>query len=300
MMQALATINFHGHELSLIEHNNEPFTPMRPIIDGMGLDWATQYRKLMANKERWAVVIMTTTVAGQRKEVVCMPLRKLPAFFASISASKVRAELRATIILFQNECDDALWRYWMEKRQRPQIEQQPAQPLLPTADSPITPDQQATLQSMVRAMVDKGGIYANIWSRFNNHFRIAKYNQLPQSRMGEAVTYLMKFEVAPKALPAPEHLPAIPDTRSQEREISDLADEMRRLIWQAGGISRKLYGIMHEDSKTMGRGSRTYKEEKFWLMNTLHKANEEAFYALDNMAESIAQNVRAMKSLAKM
>ena len=89
---------------------------------------------------------------------------------------------------------------------REQLEAQSLQKMqqLPASDVPITPDQQCTLQAMVRALVERGGIYANIWSRFNNHFRLGSYKQLPQSRMSEAVDYLMRFEVAPKALPGPE------------------------------------------------------------------------------------------------
>ena len=80
----------------------------------------------------------------------------------------------------------------------------------PTCSEFISPDQQCTLQAMVRALVEKGGIYAAIWSRFNNHFRLGSYKQLPQSRMSEAVDYLMRFEVASKALPAPS-VAAVPN-----------------------------------------------------------------------------------------
>ena len=47
-----------------------------------------------------------------------MPVRKLPAYLASINPNKVRPELREKIILYQNECDDALWNYWMKGQQQ--------------------------------------------------------------------------------------------------------------------------------------------------------------------------------------
>lgn len=94
---------------------------------------------------------------------------------------------------------------------REQLENQSLQKMqqLPASDSPLTPDQQCTLQAIIRAKIEalpederKGrGLYPQIWSRFNNHFRIARYCQLPQSRMSEAIDYLMKMELAPKALP---------------------------------------------------------------------------------------------------
>ncbi len=53
-------VPFHGQTLYLINHNDEPYTPMRPIVEGMGLDWKSQHRKLAEAAERWSVVIMTT------------------------------------------------------------------------------------------------------------------------------------------------------------------------------------------------------------------------------------------------
>lgn len=97
---------------------------------------------------------------------------------------------------------DVLDRLAEEERQRLQKMQQ-----LPAPDASITPDQQCTLQVMVKALVERGGHYAAIWSRFNNHFRLGSYKQLPQSRMSEAVDYLMRLEVAPKALPPDSILP---------------------------------------------------------------------------------------------
>lgn len=71
----------------------------------------------------------------------------------------------------------------------------------PSADASITPDQQCTLQTLVKVKVDampedkRKSAYPQIWSRFNNLFRIARYAQLPQSRMSEAIAYLVKMEI---------------------------------------------------------------------------------------------------------
>ncbi|MEI3453741.1 MAG: phage antirepressor N-terminal domain-containing protein [Bilophila wadsworthia] len=65
-----------------------------------------------ANRERWGDRIITTPSAWTTQDTLCMPVRKLPAFFASINPNKVRPELRDRIRLYQDECDDALWNYW--------------------------------------------------------------------------------------------------------------------------------------------------------------------------------------------
>lgn len=79
---------------------------------------------------------------------------------------------------------------------------------------------------MVRALVEKGGIYANIWSRFNNHFRLGSYKQLPQSRLSEAVDYLMRLEVTPRALPGsplPANQDKVPSGMKADRAVHDAA-----------------------------------------------------------------------------
>nr|WP_244567084.1 phage antirepressor N-terminal domain-containing protein [Escherichia coli] len=45
---AVSTINvpFHGAELYVVNHNGEPYTPMKPIVEGMGLDWKSQHKKI--------------------------------------------------------------------------------------------------------------------------------------------------------------------------------------------------------------------------------------------------------------
>ena len=109
----LLPVQFHGHTLFVIPHDDEPFTPMKPIVEGMGLAWVPQLRKLKTNQKRWGITMLVIPDAnGREQETVCMPVRKLPAYFSTISPNKVKKGDVETIILFQNECDDALWSYW--------------------------------------------------------------------------------------------------------------------------------------------------------------------------------------------
>ena len=222
-------VAFHGDTIFCIDYQGQPYTPMKPIVENMGLDWSAQAAKFRANKERWTVVMITTVAQdGKEREVLCVPVRKLPAYMNSINPKKVRPELRPKVELYQNESDDALWAYWMEGR----AERVDA---TPSADAPLTPDQQYTLQTIVRAKVEAlpleqqgKGRYPQVWSRFNNHFRIARYSQLPQSRMSEAVTYLTRMEVLP---PAQEQL-ALPATSvvldERVQKVQSLVTEVKQ------------------------------------------------------------------------
>ncbi|EAB8439262.1 phage antirepressor N-terminal domain-containing protein [Salmonella enterica subsp. enterica serovar Newport] len=105
--------NFHGDKLYIVVHKNEPYVAMRHIVEGMGLNWKAQYRRLKQRFET-CVVEMTTQVPGddQRRLVTCLNLRKLPGWLMTINANKVNPEIRDRVIQYQQECDEALYDYW--------------------------------------------------------------------------------------------------------------------------------------------------------------------------------------------
>ena len=94
--------------------DEQPYAPVKPIVENLGLAWQAQSAKLNANKERWGITIIVIPSAGGEQETTCIPVRKLPAFLASINPNKVAEHLRAKLEVYQNECDDALWNYWTQ------------------------------------------------------------------------------------------------------------------------------------------------------------------------------------------
>lgn len=110
---AVPTINvpFHGSELYVVSHNGEPYTPMKPIVEGMGMDWMGQYTKLKQRFSKGIEEISIPTAGGMQK-MICLALRKLAAWLNTISPNKVRPEIRERVIRYQEECDDVLYEYW--------------------------------------------------------------------------------------------------------------------------------------------------------------------------------------------
>ena len=95
----------------MIDHDGEPYVAMKPVVEGMGLDWKSQYTKL---KQRFSkgMVEITIPSKGGPQNTLCMKLRKLPAWLYTIQPNKVKPDLRNTIIRYQEECDEVLWQYW--------------------------------------------------------------------------------------------------------------------------------------------------------------------------------------------
>jgi hypothetical protein len=111
-MANLLPVDFRGDTLYLVEHNGEPFAPMKPLTEVLGLNWEAQHNKLQTRFKATMVNITIVAADGKLREMVCLPLRKLPAWLFTITPAKVGPALRPKIEAYQAECDDALWRYW--------------------------------------------------------------------------------------------------------------------------------------------------------------------------------------------
>lgn len=71
---------------------------------------------------------------------------------------------------------------------------------LPTPET-ITKAQQGELATLIAERFPSGKDRPYAWSRFNNHFRLASYKDLPSSRFDEACEYIKTI---------PEQMPALP------------------------------------------------------------------------------------------
>ena len=117
MNTELITVPFQGEEVLIVQHEGQPYVPVRHICDNLGVSWEPQYLKLTKASERWGVTIMVTEgIAGGKRQMLCLPLHKVPAWLMSITAHKVKPEIKPKLLAYQAECDKALWRYWTKDR----------------------------------------------------------------------------------------------------------------------------------------------------------------------------------------
>ena len=103
MTPPLRSLDFHGSPLATFEKDGERWVVMRPVVEGMGLNWAGQQQKLAAARSRFACMdIHTHDSSGRAQEMTCIPLRRYPMWLATINPGKIpnpavrqRAVLRA-------------------------------------------------------------------------------------------------------------------------------------------------------------------------------------------------------------
>lgn len=189
----LQPVPFHGDTIYCIDHQNQPFTPMKPIVENMGISWQGQNQKLNANKERWGIKMIFIPSQNGDQEMVCMPVRKLPAYLNTINPKKVSEKLREKIVRYQEESDDVLWTYWMQHRQTAPPAALPA-PIAPadTADE-ITRE----LCQMIRQSMDGKPLAEKIavWSRVTG----ALDGQNPPGPKAENTSLMKQSELWPLA-----------------------------------------------------------------------------------------------------
>lgn len=114
MSATLISVPFQGDTLSYIVQDGEQMVPVKPICGNLGVDWKSQHRKLMADREGWGVVIMTMPSAGGPQETLCLPQWRLFGWLRTFQPSRVKPELREKLIAYQRHCDEVLAAHFLK------------------------------------------------------------------------------------------------------------------------------------------------------------------------------------------
>lgn len=90
----------------------QPHIVLKPAIDELGLDFATQLKKLKTRS--WATVGQSPMVAddGKTRDMAVVPVRTFLMLLATVNENRVAEQHRQTLVAFQNETADAIEAYW--------------------------------------------------------------------------------------------------------------------------------------------------------------------------------------------
>ncbi|EKQ8001600.1 phage antirepressor N-terminal domain-containing protein [Raoultella ornithinolytica] len=185
--QSACTINvpFYGSELYVVNHNGEPYAPMKPIAEGMGLAWQSQLAKIKQRFSSTVTEIVMVAADGKSRTMICLALRKLAAWLNTVSPNKVRPEIRERVIRYQEECDDVLYEYWTK-----------GQVVNPRKMKRSTAKQLTPLRQTAERLIATGlgRIYPDIWKLVHQRFDVEHIHQLEPTQIGEAIDYLNALE----------------------------------------------------------------------------------------------------------
>lgn len=191
-MTSVSTINvpFHGNNLYVVNFNGEPYVPMKPIVEGMGLTWQSQFEKLKQRFSKGITEIVIPSKGGEQS-MLCLALRKLAGWLHTISPNKVKPEIRDKVIKYQEECDDVLYEYWttgeVKKKHKSTVQER------------------NPLKNAVNLLVSKKGImYPEAYSLVHQKFNVSSIEELTADQIPDAVEYIHKFVLEGEYIPKQE------------------------------------------------------------------------------------------------
>ncbi|MGV3114092.1 phage antirepressor N-terminal domain-containing protein [Corynebacterium freneyi] len=113
-MSSIVTIPFHGNHVQAVDVDGTPHVVFRPLVESIGMDFASQYRRL--NGKSWATIVKTTTVGadGKKRDMTVIDVRTLTMWLATIDENRVSDEARPLVVAYQSEIADVIESYWTQ------------------------------------------------------------------------------------------------------------------------------------------------------------------------------------------
>lgn len=192
-MTSVSTINvpFHGNNLYVVNYKGQPYVPMKPIVEGMGLTWQSQFEKIKQRFKSTITEIVIVAADGKERNMICLALRKLAGWLHTISPNKVKPEIRDKVIKYQEECDDVLYEYWttgeVKKKHKSTVQER------------------NPLKNAVNLLVSKKGImYPEAYSLVHQKFNVSSIEELTADQIPDAVEYIHKFVLEGEYIPKQE------------------------------------------------------------------------------------------------
>ncbi|QDH93742.1 anti-repressor Ant [Corynebacterium phage StAB] len=113
-MSSIVTIPFHGNQVQAVDVDGTPHVVFRPLVESIGMDFASQYRRL--NGKSWATIVKTTTVGadGKNRDMTVIDVRTLTMWLATIDENRVSDEARPLVVAYQSEIADVIESYWTQ------------------------------------------------------------------------------------------------------------------------------------------------------------------------------------------
>ncbi|WP_336938989.1 phage antirepressor N-terminal domain-containing protein [Acinetobacter modestus] len=109
-------VKFNNQQVPVFFQNDKPYVAMKPICENIGLNWDGQRQRIKRNHvlNQGAVIITAPSSSGEQ-DYVALPLGMLNGWLMGVDANKVRLEIKDTLIKYQLECYDVLYKHFMPK-----------------------------------------------------------------------------------------------------------------------------------------------------------------------------------------
>lgn len=83
------------------EHDGEEFVVMKPTVEGIGIAWSVQARKLAASKTLEVCKLKVDAGDMKSRRMLCIPFRRLPEWICGLNTSRMDMTLKRQILALQ-------------------------------------------------------------------------------------------------------------------------------------------------------------------------------------------------------
>ena len=211
-------VPFNGQQIITAMAAGIAYVAMRPVVENLGLDWATQLRKLrggagnsnrrdnsivddgrgshMTTPSKFGCCDISIPSKGGIQKMICIPLKKLNGWLFSINPEKVRADIRDKLIQYQEECFTVLHDYWTKgKAENPRKK--------------TTVDERTPLRDAVNMLVSKRHMmYPEAYAMIHQRFNVESIEDLDANQIPDAIEYVHRVALEGEFLGKQETLPA--------------------------------------------------------------------------------------------
>ncbi|HFC8821438.1 TPA: phage antirepressor N-terminal domain-containing protein [Neisseria cinerea] len=193
-MNQVQNISFHGQTVPVFTQNNQHYVAMKPICENIGLDWASQYKKIQRSEILKSGMVMMTIPApdGKTYETACLPLDYLNGWLFGVEANRVKPQIRESLLQYQRECFRVLNEYFNPKAIQPK----------PTKALPngLTGEQIEAVKKLHNALTKsapkeaQARIAITLWSAVKSKFGCS-YKEVPAEQFPEVLSVMSRVAV---------------------------------------------------------------------------------------------------------
>ncbi|SQF83119.1 phage antirepressor N-terminal domain-containing protein [Neisseria cinerea] len=193
-MNQVQNISFHGQTVPVFSHNNQHYVAMKPIVENIGLDWVSQYKKIQRSEILKSGMVMMTIPAtdGKTYETACLPLDYLNGWLFGVDARRVKPEIRSRLLTYQRECFRVLNEHFNPRVGHPK----------PTRALPdgLTGEQIEAVKKLHNALTKsapkeaQARIAITLWSAVKSKFGCS-YKEVPAEQFPEVLSVMSRVAV---------------------------------------------------------------------------------------------------------
>lgn len=150
----LVKIEFHGQEIEAMEKDGRVWVVVKRVCENLGIDHRSQRKKIQGNPAFEDLRgDITLQVPSGAKTAFAVDLDAFTLWLGSISAAKVKKEVRDILIAYQREAMQVLREHFFPSLSQPQTQAAPA-PVVSQEDGLAVYDDNDEIETMLRAMLD--------------------------------------------------------------------------------------------------------------------------------------------------